>query len=427
MIDVSGVYVQKKRSLLRKPTFSRNSSLKIESDELNEVNSQFTADSEDVTTTVVASFDGGKSNKTLTHVNSLPLSLSTATNKPVGQIVHWARTSTHTFQRTFIRENSSTSATGHTRYVPQTMPVVISLARNGMLYKLGDADLSLSGDENGESCIPITPIGKASRKKSKVSLMQLKGESVKCGIDHSAKLKVVVHVSEPLEETLELSSNMAVTRLIAQCPPLKKDEQTSTALGEVAPGDDSNISSLFDELDRFAPNAEDDKDFDKAELANELEVEGSIASASNTSSAYLSFDDDRYYPSKSGASISSDRSHSTATTRSSSHHSTLSDLTDHNSWLSRQFRHIKLASQTKETNKQRYPAASRLNSDLDESTLHTKSTVYTSDVRNWRQRLICGLPMGCNYFAEDDDYDAAFSPLDEHDAESNFTDESLVY
>ncbi|EJK58129.1 hypothetical protein THAOC_21771 [Thalassiosira oceanica] len=440
VINVSGIYVKnnkKKRSLLRRPSFTRNSlaginthHLKIESDELNEVNTQLTADSDDVATSVVASFDGGRFNETLTHVNSLPLSPSNATSKPVGQVAHWARASTHTFQCAFIRENSSTSATtGHTKYEPQTMPIVISLARSGMLYKLGDADLLLSGDENGECCIPVIPIGKAPRKKSKVSLMQLKGESVKCGIDHSAKLNVHVHVSEPLGETLELSPKMAVTMLINRDCQLKKDEKTSraTALGELAPDDDSNISSLFgSELDRFASDAGGDKDFD-IELTNELEGEGSITAASNTSSAYLSFDDDHYYPAKSGAAISSDRSHSTATTHSSSYHSTLSDLTDHSSWLSRQFKHITLSSQPKDTSKQRHPFNSQPNSDLDESTLHSKSTVYTTrDVKNWRQRLVCGLPLKCNDYFADDDYNAVFSPLDEHDGESIFTDESLV-
>ena len=419
---------KKRRSLLRKPSFTRNSParkntrhLKIDSDdELNEVNTQLTADSDDVATTVVASFDGGNSNMTLTHVNSLPLSPSTATSKPVGQVAHWARAS-HTFQRTFIHEDSSTSAmTG--RYEPQKMPIVISLARNGMLYKLGDADLLLSGDENGESYIPVIPIGKAPRKKSKVSLMQLKGESIKCGIDQSAKLKVVVHVSQPLGETMDLSPKMAVTMLINRDCQLKTDEKTSktAAIGELAPDDNSNISSLFDsELDRFASDAGGGEDFG---LTNALEVEESVATASNTSSAYMSFDDDHYYPSKPGA-IPSIRSNSTATTRSSSHHSALSDLTDHSSWLSRQFKQITLSPQPKVTSKQRRPT--QLSGDLDDSTLPTKSTVYTnSNVKNWRQRLVCGLPMKCNdYFAEED-YDEDFSPLDEREGESTFTDES---
>mmetsp|Transcript_35199 Transcript_35199/g.84926 ORF Transcript_35199/g.84926 Transcript_35199/m.84926 type:complete len:686 (-) Transcript_35199:86-2143(-) len=208
------------------------------------------------TTTVVASFSrlvrtkDGKPRTAMTHVPSTPLPLLQIgeKKKATNSVVNWPdqpkeegdhnngtsskqTLSSYQFQRTFEREaavSGEVSASGD-GFVPQPLSIQIAISRSGRMFKLGTADILITGEESGESsvnmpiknCNPQAVVPKTYKKfktrkgnsEKMIPMMKLKGDTLKCGLDPDATLRVLVHVGEPIGETMELSPKFNVTMM----------------------------------------------------------------------------------------------------------------------------------------------------------------------------------------------------------------------
>ena len=195
--------------------------------------------------TLVSSFERtsitkkGGPHKLVSHVNSLPLQLSTPTksnsDKSKGingalssnEVVYWgsnnnndATKSSFTFQRYFPYETTSSSSSSSTlassnnnpqqRYVPQLVPLQISISRNNKLHKLGTAQVYINGEENGITSVNVpiqcvTAAKKTSRNSNdnNMTSIKIKGDSsFKCGVMNRATLRVVITVSDPTNSSM---------------------------------------------------------------------------------------------------------------------------------------------------------------------------------------------------------------------------------
>ncbi len=206
------------------------------------------------TTRVVASLTRITKNKNvMVHLSSLPLTVPTSNiegslakqkkkeRDTLSSVVHWPEypqeedalrhkhrePSSYQFQLAFHAEFSTTTS----RFIPQSVPIQVSVSRFGRMYKLGTANLLLSGEENGDSslAVPVTSCYRGTVKNNKfksifssltkhgedkeIRMLALKGDTLKCGLDPNATLRVLVHVSEPICETLEISPKLNVTMI----------------------------------------------------------------------------------------------------------------------------------------------------------------------------------------------------------------------
>jgi len=229
-----------------------------------------------------------------------------------------------------------------------------------------------------------------------IPMMKLKGDTLKCGLDPNATLRVLVHVSEPIGETLEISPNLRVTMIsnsarerdarkkkqaaAAAAKLQKENQQSAIAVAAAAANNDANASpdevsweynpalaavvvksqvqatgdgaakSAANGQVRSTSTSKDNKN-KKALMSNTiLDLDDTIQDvdheegeeddgneSNNLIDDEVSCTSSAYmsaiYPTKSMG-----RSYSTATTRTTvsgeSNASTLSDLTDQHSWLS---------------------------------------------------------------------------------------------
>jgi len=207
------------------------------------------------TTTLVATFEkseqqqqrqpGGDDKTVLTHIPSLPLSLppppssssrsscsSSATNI-FNDVVHWpeqnvgthSKISSFTFSRHFSQEagNHNNKNGANARYVPQLCSIQISISRNndGKMYRLGNAHVFVSGEEDGGASmnVPVVDFEKAFNSLQVISrgggnesgganLMRLKGDTLKIGLAARAMLRVLVRVSDPMMPRIQVSDPM---------------------------------------------------------------------------------------------------------------------------------------------------------------------------------------------------------------------------
>ncbi|KAL7429106.1 hypothetical protein ACHAXH_002736 [Discostella pseudostelligera] len=433
-------------------------------------------------TKVVASLSRVIKNKNvMVHLSSMPLTVPETNDKgrsakknsemnAISSVVQWLEQqeedspgykqrepSSYQFQLAFHAEYSTAKA----RFVPQLVPIQISISRFGRMYKIGTAQLLVSGEENGDSSIavPVTScyhfgtlksnkfkgilsgsLTKSTKDKA-MRMLALKGDTLKCGLDPNATLRVLVHVSEPICETLEISPKLNVTMIpsnvqakmsptrpepTTRTPTPKEEPESQQADGTTADNDvpsdiweynpilativvnrpdyginDANNGSLF----RVVTESEDyDDNHDHDE-------------PSCSSSAYMSAIDENRYPSKHGMST---RSSSTATMTTTSSVSILSDLTDGHSWLSQtgievipysafdpvneQVRLQSISHDVKADNE--YDSVSEDSASEETHTteisfgrasttsshiIHPSTTKAAT--KSWHQRLACGLPV----------------------------------
>ena len=159
--------------------------------------------------------------------------------------------SSHKFRCTFVREDTARTAIGtpgsgcsSDRFEPQPLSIQLAISRNGRMFRLGTAEVLLSGEEDGRSSVnvPVRNCNPALAPKSskfKVSLnggsrdkvnvipmMKLKGDTIKCGLDPGATLRVLVHVSDPLGESLDISPNLSVT-MVSRSPTRHSEHRQS--------------------------------------------------------------------------------------------------------------------------------------------------------------------------------------------------------
>ena len=191
-----GRSLSRSRSLSRgqnKDTRGRGRSAKI---------APFDAAEEENNTTLVASFGrisvtkkGGPSKK-ITHISSQPLELPDEST--FDDVVYWPDESkSFKFQRHFPYEQENMKLS---RYAPQLCPIQLSISRNGKMYKLGRAEVYLSGEENGQASmnVPVVNVSNSGGGGSgSVSFRKLKGDTLKCGLAERATLRVLVKVDEP--------------------------------------------------------------------------------------------------------------------------------------------------------------------------------------------------------------------------------------
>ena len=147
------------------------------------------------------------------HLRSLPLDFSTSPNpkNATKEIVHWPSSdgisnknvSTFQFERYFLREKEGRGIRKkklQQMYASQSCRIQLAVCRNKRWFKLGDADIVVSGEERGEQSISVPLVNKDQPvKKSKnnaIPMARLKGETLKCGLGGNAALRVLVNVSE---------------------------------------------------------------------------------------------------------------------------------------------------------------------------------------------------------------------------------------
>ncbi|KAL9187548.1 hypothetical protein ACHAXT_001651 [Thalassiosira profunda] len=454
--------------------------------------------SEGPPTTIVASFSRavptreGKSRTVLAHVPSLPLPLLAADNGSSGgntldSVVHWPEPrntshgnntgkilSSYQFQHTFQQEERTAGANAFggidnepsQRYAPQPLDIQVAISRSGRLFKLGTARLFLSGEENGErsrnvpimNCNPPVPkSGKHSKwlnsggKETVIPMMKLKGDTLKCGLDPNATLRVLVRASEPIGETVEVSPNVTVTMISHsdRRKQQKKEEELrrqresyrrQDALAGDMPSANGEEAAYPQEIcweynpALAAVVAKDPKKEGRDDGSNESEgplvrvlslqdedtrdgEEDAAHEASCTSSAYMSaLDNGRRHnhsvPTKGRSELTGVRSANTRTTATGS--TLISDLTDGRSWLSQTgIEVIPFAPAATAPNAGRRPArsgsklkanesiavdsltagASLLDKEVEEHEATAQFPRATAKKPGWRQRLACGMPL----------------------------------
>ena len=228
------------------------------------------------TTTIVASFSrivktrqGG--NKTvMTHVPSLPLSLSSSNDqddddgtqskkkknkskavKTSSSVFHWPTAaaaqpsregqqqsgvstpqqpavdiSHYQFKHPLIDYSSSTQEDTKQQQAQQPS-IQISISRAGRMFKLGTATIPIDTSSTSSSVITVLPVVNCNsaipKKKSSISslstatatvpMMKLKDTQIKCGLSPNATLRVLLNVTHPIGETTQISDRINVTMI----------------------------------------------------------------------------------------------------------------------------------------------------------------------------------------------------------------------
>lgn len=201
VISISGVHIQdcskQKKNFRKKATASRYKELENAP-----------------STTIGASFSRKGEKKGACHASSLPVQFhDTSGTSP--DIIHWPEDDepvSYHFQRDWEEQGSLTSG----KSAPDPCIIHLGIERSGRKFNLGSA--KVLGVKLGENVcnIPITnelPTGKQTKigKGNKVKMIKLKGESVKCGVDRNAVLRVKVNVSEPFEVIPETEEGVVLT------------------------------------------------------------------------------------------------------------------------------------------------------------------------------------------------------------------------
>ncbi len=446
-------------------------------------------------TKVVASLSRSTKNKNvMVHLSSLPLtapasniagSLAKQKKKErdtLSSVVHWPEhpqqddalrhkhrePSSYQFQLAFHAEFSTSTS----RFVPQSVPIQVSVSRFGRMYKLGTANLLLSGEENGGSSIavPVTSCyrGTVTNNKFKsifssvtkhgedkeMRMLALKGDTLKCGLDPNATLRVLVHVSEPICETLEISPQLNVTLIPSNvqakiaspsAPSTQRDEpvcqqKDCTTTENCVPSSISweyhpNLATIVVNKPDYGINDatltngdndctllrvvtqgddEDDDEDEDEDSTVDINDEPSCSSSAYMSAIEESHTGHQCYPSKYDLST---RSSSTATMTTTSV-SILSDLTDGHSWQSQTgievIPYSTVDPMYEQVRLQSYSRSLEVNDvneydSVSEETCTTGMTLFgrastTSSrlilpstaepvVKTWQQRFACGFPV----------------------------------
>jgi len=271
ILSMTGVLVKESTKKNKKKLFSSGHQ-KDNEDVLSEISMTYAdhAQQQPACTTIVTSFQRTeKQKKIMTHIPSLPLSLPKNSNNnsstTFNQDIHWptqdsdahSKLSSFTFTRYFKREDDETFAAGSkdlaedtqsgnsTRYAPQLCPIQISISRNGKMFKLGSAHVFISGNEGGlesetgvDGVIKDVPVvnfesafqaatttrGLLMSSSSKVNMMRLKGDTLKCGLAERASVRLLIRVSdpEPLPLTERIQVNYTMEKQRSKDPPAQK-------------------------------------------------------------------------------------------------------------------------------------------------------------------------------------------------------------
>jgi hypothetical protein len=143
------------------------------------------------------------------------------------------KSSTNTNSKARAAENNNKQ-----HYIPQTIPVNLSISRSGKMILLGKVNLIVNGEENGESSlsVPIVssikdntkklkPIKKLKLRKNKSGgtsgevqsnkgseaenkgTVKMKGDSYSFGLENNAMLRVLVNVSNPNQNDKDTTAN----------------------------------------------------------------------------------------------------------------------------------------------------------------------------------------------------------------------------
>ena len=136
-------------------------------------------------------------------------------------------TSSYRFKHTFqpekkVNELSSpsySSASSSSNSKSHTLPIRISICRSGQLYKLGTANVMLSGEMDGMTYVNIpivcsnphlqrhtsrfTDILDRGRKSRAPAMMKLRNETLSCGLDRYAAIQVLIQCDVVTESVIE--------------------------------------------------------------------------------------------------------------------------------------------------------------------------------------------------------------------------------
>jgi hypothetical protein len=166
--------------------------------------------------TIVASFSHTLTQKNVlfTHLPSHPMELTLSTT--IQPIAYWSAKvdlddtdqalSTLKFKRPFVHKDSqsSSSNSSSSKYAPQKCSIKLSVSRNGKLITMGNADIIIHGNEDGERTISssVQAPPKANKRKMRLGkisfpMFRAKGDNMSFGLRPDAKLRVLVHVNEP--------------------------------------------------------------------------------------------------------------------------------------------------------------------------------------------------------------------------------------
>ena len=332
------------------------------------------------TTTIVASFSRvvktrqGKQRTVMTHVPSLPLSLSSSTNdqddddgasskkkknkskavKTSSSVFHWPTASAadqpsrevgqpqtgvstttqqpavdnishYQFQHPLIDDSSVTQETKKQQQAAEPS-IQISISRAGRMFKLGTATIPIDTSSTSSSIVTVLPIVNCNpaipKKKSNISsttkavpMMKLKDTQIKCGLSSNATIRILLNVTHPIGETTQISDRINVTMISSSMireEKMRMEEMKLRQEREVRMMIEQEEEEKKKDVAQDIPQ-EDNQDDDYQE---EDEDEPSC-----TSSAYMTVP----------LSKNNTRSLSTAATDVSS---VVSDLTDGHSWLS---------------------------------------------------------------------------------------------
>ena len=182
-------------------------------------------------TTITASFSrkAAKAEKNATpRVASLPVQLRDASASSP-DIIHWPEqdepSTSYRFHQEWLQEEQGYN-TNANKGVSEPCTVHLAITTSsGRMLNLGRAEVL--ADKVGESFIDIPVIddiastGKPTRfgKGKKVKMMKLNGDSLKCGIECDAALRVKIHVSEPFSDIPETAAAATPSFLQHAVPP----------------------------------------------------------------------------------------------------------------------------------------------------------------------------------------------------------------
>ena len=170
-------------------------------------------------TTIGASFSRKGEKKDASQASSLPVQFHGASGTSP-DIIHWPEDdepASYHFQRDWEEQGNLTAG----KSAPDPCIIHLGIERSGRKFNIGSA--KVLGVKVGENVgnIPITnelPTGKQTKigKGKKVKMIKLKGESVKCGVERNAVLRVKVNVSEPFEVVPETEEGVVLTSSVRQ-------------------------------------------------------------------------------------------------------------------------------------------------------------------------------------------------------------------
>ena len=170
-------------------------------------------------TTIGASFSHKGEKKDASQASSLPVQFHGASGTSP-DIIHWPEDdepASYHFQRDWEEQGNLTAG----KSAPDPCIIHLGIERSVRKFNLGSAKvLGVKLSENVGN-IPITnelPTGKQTKigKGKKVKMIKLKGESVKCGVERNAVLRVKVNVSEPFEVVPETEEGVVLTSSVRQ-------------------------------------------------------------------------------------------------------------------------------------------------------------------------------------------------------------------